>query len=194
MLFIQGSKALNSCQILSPTSHGPCSPLQRSFHQVHYKENSHPVYIFMIRRMNRNGALRQGWMSCKHCECFMTETAGFEKNLHSVYLWQLMRAYERLINKAPSVWRLARWNSTVCWTVARTLRSRKTSHTLEVRVYVVDNSGESWKEVLQRTGLVHGVMDSVTQNIWRCYLCRKAKIRIFKSLELPVLHYGCKTV
>ena len=31
-------------------------------------------------------------------------------------------------------------------------------------------------------------------SIWRCrYLCRRTKIRVFKSLVLPVLLYGCET-
>ncbi len=33
-----------------------------------------------------------------------------------------------------------------------------------------------------------------TPSIWRCrYLCRRTKLRIFKSLVLPVLLYGCET-
>ena len=59
---------------------------------------------------------------------------------------------------------------------------------------VVHNSGGSRHEVLRRIGLAHGVMDSLNMNIWRCrYLCRRTKIRIFKSLVLPVLLYGCET-
>ena len=59
---------------------------------------------------------------------------------------------------------------------------------------VVHNDGGSRQEVLRRIGLAHGVMDSLNQNIWRCrYLCRRTKIRIFKSLVLPVLLYGCET-
>ena len=53
---------------------------------------------------------------------------------------------------------------------------------------VVHNNGESGQEVLRRIGLAHGVMDSLNTSIWRCrYLCRRTKIRIFKSLVLPVL-------
>ena len=59
---------------------------------------------------------------------------------------------------------------------------------------VVHNSGGSRHEVLRRIGLAHGVMDSLNMSIWRCrYLCRRTKIRIFKSLVLPVLLYGCET-
>ena len=37
-------------------------------------------------------------------------------------------------------------------------------------------------------------MDSLNTSIWRCrYLCRRTKIRIFRSLVLPVLLYGCET-
>ena len=57
---------------------------------------------------------------------------------------------------------------------------------------VVHNDGGSRQEVLRRIGLAHGVMDSLNQSIWRCrYLCRRTKIRIFKSLVLHVLLYGC---
>lgn len=59
---------------------------------------------------------------------------------------------------------------------------------------VVHNSGGSRHEVLRRIGLAHGVMDSLNTSIWRCrYLCRRTKIRIFKSLVLPVLLYGSET-
>ncbi len=37
-------------------------------------------------------------------------------------------------------------------------------------------------------------MNSLDMSIWRCqYLCRRTKFRIFKSLVLPVLLYGCET-
>lgn len=36
-------------------------------------------------------------------------------------------------------------------------------------------------------------MDSLSKSIWRCrYLCRRTKIRIFKSLVLLVLLHGCE--
>ena len=53
---------------------------------------------------------------------------------------------------------------------------------------VVHNDGGSSQEVSRRIGLAHGVMDSLNTSIWRCrYLCRQTKIRIFKSLVIPVL-------
>ena len=59
---------------------------------------------------------------------------------------------------------------------------------------VVHNSGRSRNEVLRRIGIAHGVMDSLSSSIWRCrYLCRRTKIRLFKSLVLPVLLYGSET-
>ena len=59
---------------------------------------------------------------------------------------------------------------------------------------VVQNDGRSDQEVIRRIGLAYGVMDSLNTSIWRCrYLCRRTKIRIFKSLVLPVLLYGCET-
>ena len=37
-------------------------------------------------------------------------------------------------------------------------------------------------------------MDSLSTSIWRCRcLCRRTQIRIFKSLVIPVLLYGCET-
>ncbi|KAG0711023.1 Iron-sulfur protein NUBPL [Chionoecetes opilio] len=58
----------------------------------------------------------------------------------------------------------------------------------------VHNDGGSRQEVLRRIGIAHGVMDSLSGSIWRCrYLCRRTKIRFFKSLVIPVLLYGCET-
>ncbi|KAG0723026.1 LINE-1 retrotransposable element ORF2 protein [Chionoecetes opilio] len=58
----------------------------------------------------------------------------------------------------------------------------------------VHNDGGSRQEVLRRIGIAHGAMDSLSGSIWRCrYLCRRTKIRIFKSLVIPVLLYGCET-
>ncbi|KAG0710786.1 putative epidermal cell surface receptor [Chionoecetes opilio] len=59
----------------------------------------------------------------------------------------------------------------------------------------VHNDRGSRQEVLRRIGIAHGVMDSLSGSIWRCrYLCRRTKIRIFKSLVIPVLLYGCVPV
>ena len=50
------------------------------------------------------------------------------------------------------------------------------------------------KKYYSRIGLTHGVMDSLSTSIWRCqYLCRRTKIRIFKSLVIRLLFYGCET-
>ena len=58
----------------------------------------------------------------------------------------------------------------------------------------VHNSGGSNQEVQRRLGIAYGVMDSIDASIWRCrYLSRKTKLRIFKSLVLPVLLYACET-
>ncbi len=58
---------------------------------------------------------------------------------------------------------------------------------------VVHNNGRSDQEVIRRIGLAYGVMDSLNTSIWRCrYLCRRKKLRIFKSFLLPVLLYGCE--
>ncbi|KAG0730593.1 Retrovirus-related Pol polyprotein from type-2 retrotransposable element R2DM [Chionoecetes opilio] len=56
----------------------------------------------------------------------------------------------------------------------------------------VHNDGGSRQEVLRRIGIAHGVMDSLSGSIWRCrYLRRRTRIRIFKSLVISVLLYGC---
>ncbi|KAG0722631.1 Retrovirus-related Pol polyprotein from type-1 retrotransposable element R2 [Chionoecetes opilio] len=58
----------------------------------------------------------------------------------------------------------------------------------------VHNDGGSRQEVLLRIGIAHGVMDSLSGSIRGClYLCRRTKIRIFKSLVIPILLYGCET-
>ncbi|KAG0724267.1 putative uncharacterized transposon-derived protein F52C9.6 [Chionoecetes opilio] len=58
----------------------------------------------------------------------------------------------------------------------------------------VHNDGGSRQEVSRRIGIANGVMDSLSGSIWRCrYLCRRTKIRIFKSLVIPVLLHGCET-
>ena len=37
-------------------------------------------------------------------------------------------------------------------------------------------------------------MDSLDNGVWRCrHLCKRTKIRVFGSLVLPVLLYGCET-
>ena len=37
-------------------------------------------------------------------------------------------------------------------------------------------------------------MDSLDHGVWHCrYLCRRTKVRVFRSLMLPVLLYGCET-
>ena len=49
-------------------------------------------------------------------------------------------------------------------------------------------------EVNRRLGQEWGVMDSLHHGVWRCrYLCRRMKVRVFRSLVLPVLLYGCET-
>ena len=49
-------------------------------------------------------------------------------------------------------------------------------------------------EVNRRLGRAWGVMDSLDHGVWRCqYLCGRTKVRVFRSLVLPVLLYGCET-
>ena len=77
--------------------------------------------------------------------------------------------------------------------VARTLDQRIlrnfTYHSSEVH----KDGGQS--QEVTRIALAHAVMDSLNTSNFRCrYLCRWTKIRIFKSLVIPVLLYGCKTL
>ena len=49
-------------------------------------------------------------------------------------------------------------------------------------------------EVNRRLGRAWGVIDSLDHGVWRCrYLCRRMKVRVFRSLVLPVLLFGCET-
>ena len=49
-------------------------------------------------------------------------------------------------------------------------------------------------EVNRRLGRAWGVVDSLNHGVWRCrYLCGRTKVRVFRSLVLPVLLYGCET-
>ena len=58
----------------------------------------------------------------------------------------------------------------------------------------ISDSARCGPEVNRRIGRACGVMDSLDKGVWRCrYLCRGTKIRVFRSLVLPVLLYGCET-
>ena len=49
-------------------------------------------------------------------------------------------------------------------------------------------------EVNRRLGRAWGVMDSLYNGVWRCrYLCGRTTVRVFGSLVLLVLLYGCET-
>ena len=49
-------------------------------------------------------------------------------------------------------------------------------------------------EVNRRLGQAWRIMGSLDHGVWRCrYPCRTTKIRVFRSLVLPVLLYGCET-
>ena len=49
-------------------------------------------------------------------------------------------------------------------------------------------------EVNRRLGRAWGVMDSLDHAVWRRqYLCGRPKVRVFRSLVLPVLFSGCET-
>ena len=49
-------------------------------------------------------------------------------------------------------------------------------------------------EANRRLGRAWGVKDSLDNGVWRCrYLYGRTKVRVFRSLVLPVLLYGCET-
>ena len=48
-------------------------------------------------------------------------------------------------------------------------------------------------KVNRHLGLAWGVMDSLDNEVWCCqYLCRRMKVRVFRSLVLPVLLYDMR--
>ena len=58
----------------------------------------------------------------------------------------------------------------------------------------INVSAGSEPEVNRLLGRAWGVMDSLDHGVWHCrYLCRRTKVRVFRSLVLPVLPYGCET-
>ena len=49
-------------------------------------------------------------------------------------------------------------------------------------------------EVNRRLGRAWSAMNSLDEGVWRCrYLCKRTKVRVFRSLVLPVLLYSCET-
>ena len=49
-------------------------------------------------------------------------------------------------------------------------------------------------EVNRRLRRAWSAMHSLDQAVWRCrYLCKRTKVRVFRSLVLPVLLYSCET-
>ena len=70
------------------------------------------------------------------------------------------------------------------------LRSWRDSLTLAVIVM----SLLAEPEVNRCLGQAWGVMDSLDHEVWHCrYMCGRTKVRVFRSLVLPVLLYGCET-
>ena len=58
----------------------------------------------------------------------------------------------------------------------------------------VHSSGSCVPDISKRLGRAGAVVDSLDQGVWRCrYLSKATKIRVFRSLVMPVLLYGCET-
>ena len=59
---------------------------------------------------------------------------------------------------------------------------------------VIHSSTSCELEVNRRLGRAWSAMNSLDAGVWRCrYLCKKTKVRVFRSLVLPVLLYSCET-
>ena len=58
----------------------------------------------------------------------------------------------------------------------------------------VIHSFTSWElEVIRRLGRAWSAMNSLDEGVWRSrYLCKRTKVRVFRSLVLPVLLYSCE--
>ena len=55
-------------------------------------------------------------------------------------------------------------------------------------------SADCKPEVNRCLGRAWLVMDSLDHGVWHCrYLCGRMKIKVFRSLVIPVLLYGCET-
>ncbi len=58
---------------------------------------------------------------------------------------------------------------------------------------VIHRSVDCEAEVNRRLGLAYGAMNSLNKTVWRSrYLSRWTKVRVFRSLVLPVLLYSCE--
>ena len=59
---------------------------------------------------------------------------------------------------------------------------------------VIHSSTSCEAEVNRRLGRAWNAMNSLDEGVWRCrYLCKRTKVRVFRSLVLPVLLYSCET-
>ena len=59
---------------------------------------------------------------------------------------------------------------------------------------VIHSSSECGADVDRRLGLAWGTMNSLNKTVWRSrYLSIRTKVRVLRSLVLPVLLYGCET-
>ena len=59
---------------------------------------------------------------------------------------------------------------------------------------VIHSSTSCELEINRRLGRAWSAMNSLDEGVWRCrYLCKRTKVRVFRSLVLPVLLYFCET-
>ena len=59
---------------------------------------------------------------------------------------------------------------------------------------VIHSSTSCELKVIRRLGRVWSAMNSLDEGVWRCrYICRRTKVRVFRSMVLPVLLYSCES-
>ena len=59
---------------------------------------------------------------------------------------------------------------------------------------VIHSSTSCELGINRRLGRAWSATNSLDEGVWRCrYLCKRRKIRVFRSLILPVLLYSCET-
>ena len=65
---------------------------------------------------------------------------------------------------------------------------------LTVTLFSVHSPTTDEIEANQRLGRAWSTMNSLDEGLWRCrYLCKRAKVWVFRSLVLPVSLYSCET-
>ena len=131
------------------------------------------------------------WSICRqhqHRSCFADDAAIFTESLEV-----LVMALDALHEEVKPLGLKVSWAKTKVQVFGGVL-----DETVPIQsVHVCGEDIEILKSFTYLGSVVHndgGSSQEVTRSIWRCrYLCRRTKIRILKSLVIPVLLYGCET-